>query len=88
MRGAPLGFGIIGCEDGHIILSYQVGAHFGGEAEISVPDALWDRFIDDVDWRKKMVTKYGKVVYLGAFPGQLEIPESEKAKLGVIPHDA
>lgn len=84
-KNAPNGFSVVEETEEYVKLNFQVGAHFGGEAEIRVPSALWDKFCNDVSWRRRVLSKYSKIKFLGAFPGQIEIPELEKNKTGTIP---
>jgi hypothetical protein len=81
----PIGFALIYEDSNYKTLNYQIGAHFGGEGEIKVPTSLFSKFCENRKWRTDMVSKYGKVIYLGTEQCQVDIPESEKGKTGVIP---
>ena len=81
----PQGYRVLEEDEDYLKVEFLIGAHFGGLGEIKIPKSLTSKFCSDKSWREKVMSKYSKVIYLGAYPGQMETPKSELSKTGIIP---
>ncbi len=83
----PLGYWLKECQEKYLRIGFQYGGHMGGECEIFLPKEMLDRFNSDTVWRNKTVNRFYRIIYLATPDMNVPIPESEKAKDGIVPDD-
>jgi len=84
----PAGFYKLEETETYVTLGQPGAGHGGlGEYSLIVPEKYWKRFTSDKEWRSRMNQKYAKTEWLGHFPGDKPVPESESKKAGRIPDD-
>ena len=86
-ENCPVTFFKVDENDNYIKLQVEHGHWSLGLIELVVPSLAWSRFTEDKKWRSAMVNKYGRLLYLDSNPSNVDIPESELHKSGVIPEN-
>ncbi len=83
----PLGYLLKSEDDNYFCIGFQYGGHGGGECLIYLPKNSMNKFCGNKEWRAKTTGRYRKIICIGNPESNVQIPEREAMKDGIVPDD-